>query len=316
MDTLSGRRSLVAQQWSNAARIAAILGALALPTALRAQIEDISSADTSACVARIPASAMSRADVYLAAKVLIPFDTTEKLALAPALMMGRAAAFQVRDLLGGSATMIPAAEPLATWRDVDGALRVTVQRSGRVSFAEVDAKSARPSGGVLLLWNGIVAATEAGFKLEWPAGVTSDSIVFDLELDSEAPAEDGKAPPRDDTRVPLFTVMKPRFEPSREISPPRIAYPSSVPPHGIEGVVRLTFVVDTTGRAVTETVKDTWPFWRPRPTGAHGRYYDAFLQAVRRGLPTARYAPARVGGCPVKIWVTQAFEFTPAPRRP
>jgi len=117
--------------------------------------------------------------------------------------------------------------------------------------------------------------------------------------------------PQVETPEAVFTVMMPWTKPAYVIRGPRISYPSDLIGKGLMGFLTLTFVVDTAGRVELKTVRDIWPSDRPRLVGEMGRYYDAFAAAVRRGLPNARFEPARVGGCPVKIWVQQSFDFRP-----
>ena len=302
----------MAQRWLNVCRFAGLMGWLALSPVLAAQTTATAAADSASCLARIPPTEMTRAGVYLTVAIVVPVDTTRKLALSPALAMSRAAAWHARDLLGASGDGAPSAEPVITWRNADGTLRITVHRAGRMSFARADSKPMAAGGGAALLWSGITAALDAGIKFQWPAALTSDSIVFDLELDSETPERGAPARPRADGQEPVFTVMTPWIEPTREVRSPRISYPAAVPAHRVAGAVQLTFVVDSTGHPLLETLKDARPTARSGLTRPAARYYDAFIEAVRRGLGSARYTPARVGGCPIKIWVTQRFEFKPA----
>ena len=300
------------QRWSNAARVTAVGALLIYPRISIAQIDLAPAADSGSCLARIPVAEMTRVGVYLSASVVIPTDTTRRLASPPALALSRATAWHVRDLLGAASGTVPSGEPVVTWRDSDGTLRITAHRAGRMSLAQGDGRPLRFSGGPGLLATGLTAALTAGLKFEWPAGVTSDSIVIELDLESESTETGAERRAQRKGQEPVFTVMKPWFEPTLQVREARISYPAAVPVHRVEGAVNLRFVVDSTGRVELDTVKDVWPAWRPRLTGAEGQYYEAFVQAVRRGLGSARFTPARVGGCPVKIWVAQRFEFKPA----
>ena len=296
-----------------AAKVTAFVGMAVIPAGAAGQTIQAGALepDSSACLANIPAKLMKRAGVYLTVDVVLPSDSTAKLATDPALALSRAMAIYARELLGAPAGQAPAAEPVVTWRDAEGTMRITVHRAGKLSFVDMNPKKSGIGGAAMLLESGLTSAINAGFKFEWPAGVTTDSIVFDIQLDSEG-AEKGVTPTPREGQEPLFTVMTPwETDQVRQIRPPRISYPPAVTSPGMEGYIHLNFVVDTTGRVVISTVRDIWPIGRPRLTGEMGRYYDAFLKAVREGLPTARFAPARYGGCPVQMWVRQSFEFKP-----
>jgi periplasmic protein TonB len=84
---------------------------------------------------------------------------------------------------------------------------------------------------------------------------------------------------------------------------PRPAYPQSLRGAGLEGEVLITFVVDTTGRVETgslKVVQSTHPL---------------FTDAVRKWLPATRYRPAEVGGRKVRQYVQQQVGFALANER-
>lgn len=300
------------ERWSNAAHVAAVAAWLAIPGILGAQVDMTAATDSGSCVARIPPDEMTRVGVHLMVEVVIPADSTRMLALPPALMLSGAVAQHMREFLGASNGAPPPGEPVVTWRDSDGTLRMTIHRGGTMSVSQRDGKPLRFTGGRGLFATALNAAVQAGERFAWPSGVSTDSIVVEIELESESAERGTEARPRPAAKQPVFTVMKPWLEPAHQIRSPRIRYPAAVPVDRVQGAVHLTFVVDTAGHAEPDTVRDEWPTGTPRLTGAKGRYYEAFVKAVRRGLGTARYAPARLGGCPVKIRVAQRFEFEPA----
>lgn len=77
----------------------------------------------------------------------------------------------------------------------------------------------------------------------------------------------------------------------------RIPYPESVRNSGLEGVVVMQFVVDTTGRILPETIRII------RSTD------EAFSQAVREALASARFRPASHRGRKVRQLVRLPFHF-------
>jgi TonB family protein len=80
-----------------------------------------------------------------------------------------------------------------------------------------------------------------------------------------------------------------------------IAYPDSLRAQPLAGVVRLEFIVDTLGRVRDGSLR------------VLASSHPLFLQAVRAGLATARFTPARVGGRKVMQRVEMPFEFAPPP---
>jgi periplasmic protein TonB len=102
-------------------------------------------------------------------------------------------------------------------------------------------------------------------------GPVTDAPMFDFEVDKPAtPFRDNPAP----------------------------NFPNVLRNSNVSGRVILQFVVDTTGRADLSTIQVL--------ESAH----ELFTQAVRNALPRMRYVPAEVGGRKVRVWVSQAFEFS------
>ncbi len=293
-------------------RVGAVIGLLVLPAVLAGQTGGLSaSEDTSACLASIPSSAMKPVVVVTVVDVVTPKDSSAQMILPPARALSRKAAWHVRNLLGAPDVGYPLAEPIVTWRGAQGRLRVTSHRSGKLDWASHDPNLTGARGdGVALLASGLDDAVRAGFTFDWPTGVVSDSIVFDLHLVSATHDREGvESPLRVEAPEPVFAVMMPWQQPAMQTGRNRMRYPSGLQGKGVSGFLRMTFVVDTSGRAEMETVADIWPSDRPRLVGELGAYYDALLSVVRNGLRSARFQPARIGGCAVRMWVEQAFEF-------
>ena len=75
--------------------------------------------------------------------------------------------------------------------------------------------------------------------------------------------------------------------------------PSLWPGHPAEAVAR--FVIDTTGRADLRTLS------------IEAGSDSALGAAVRRFMPQARFEPAELGGCRVRVWARWPFAETAAP---
>jgi protein TonB len=74
-------------------------------------------------------------------------------------------------------------------------------------------------------------------------------------------------------------------------------FPQVLRDAGVEGMARFRFVVDTLGRVELETVQVV------------ESTHQAFALAVRATLPRMRFAPARVGGRPVRQLVEFPVQF-------
>ena len=80
-----------------------------------------------------------------------------------------------------------------------------------------------------------------------------------------------------------------------------LRYPDMLRAGKTSGQVLAQFVVDTNGRALPETFKII------RST------HDLFVQSVKEALPEMRFAPATIGGKPVRQIVQMPFQFSISP---
>lgn len=91
-----------------------------------------------------------------------------------------------------------------------------------------------------------------------------------------------------------FQVERPAAAVPGTISP---GYPEALRNAGIEGTVRLQFVVDTTGRVEQASVKVT------------SSSNDLFTTAARAAVPRMRFYPAEIGSRKVRQLVEQPITF-------
>jgi TonB family protein len=75
------------------------------------------------------------------------------------------------------------------------------------------------------------------------------------------------------------------------------AYPKDMEAHGINGLVRVRFVVDSTGRIDVSTIK------------VLGATNESFARAVRSALPDMRFRPAMMGSKAVRQLSEEDFAF-------
>lgn len=274
------------------------------PVALRAQSHSAPRSQ-SGCPGAFPGDSMPRVTVYLTAESP---DSTTRALLANVNVLTQTVAERVRALLGASSAQLPPGEPTITWRDIGSGLVVTAHRDGHiVSHLASDRDETPSSALVARALDSVKASGDAWFV--WPDSAV-DSLAFQLVLRAAQLDRAGNVqlPPMQ-FGVPVFTVAEPVFEDARVIVQPHIHYPASALSERIEGYLVLRFIVDKTGRVDISTVRDVWPANRPRLTGEKGRYYQALMEAVRAALPDARFAPARIAGCPMSQLVQMPFNF-------
>jgi TonB family protein len=88
-----------------------------------------------------------------------------------------------------------------------------------------------------------------------------------------------------------------RFEQATLVSPPTPRYPTALEAGGIEGLVAMEFVIDTTGRVEPASIRIL-----------HSTH-DAFETEARTALAGALFRPARFSGRPVRQLTRQSIRF-------
>ncbi len=86
--------------------------------------------------------------------------------------------------------------------------------------------------------------------------------------------------------------------PRRVVSCPPALYPMTMQATGYDGVVTLDFVIDTTGRADTASI---------RLVAAD---HPAFVTSARSALRRCRFVPGRLAGRPIATRNRMTFTFT------
>jgi hypothetical protein len=109
--------------------------------------------------------------------------------------------------------------------------------------------------------------------------------------------------------MPLFMVEVPWEKPVELLKVPRIHYPEVLQSLRVTGGVQLEFVVDENGKVTPGSVAEVWPDDPPKLDRFQMEAYRSFLRAVQRGLPSAEFSPAIIGGCAVRQKVRQVFNF-------
>ena len=293
----------------------AVLGLLATARGAGAQAgpsgwTDSYDTGTSACIASIPSERLSRVVVYLEADVA---DSTQRGVLPIGDLLADLAAARVRRRLSGASDTLPRGDAIMSWRGTRDWLSVTLHRDGTFRWRPLgDSAATRPPvGGAAVLAQALGELEAEEQRLFWPDDLPGDSARFELHLHHPSVHADGTAEPMTlRLAVPLLTLPVPPMSP---VTPRRAtrpaAYPEGALRGGAEGTVILQFVVDSAGRVEPESVREMWPATLPRLTGALADHYDDFLRSTMRTVRRSEYEPARIGGCPVRQLVQQAFAF-------
>ena len=261
------------------------------------------------CLYRIPANAFKRVPVFLEATA----DSASRAILPGADLFAQSVAFRLRALLGGSESKLAEADSTIDWSRLWGEVVVTLHKDGAPTWAIPEWSSRdsdHPRSALRFLRNAIQDVVASGETVSFPDGFSGDSITFGLSLVHPRVMKDLKViPVKGRQPVPVFT-MAVAWEKSVELTKfPHIVYPEVSRSLGAIGNVQISFAVNKQGRADMETVKEVWPATLRRPTGELRNAYDAFLRAVIRGLPSARFSPAVIGGCVMNQKVVQTFDF-------
>jgi hypothetical protein len=219
---------------------------------------------------------------------------------------------RIRTALDASTDRLPIGDSIAPWRTSLGELRVTQMRDGRFIWHRIAASDTAPPRSQQLLESALASARDAGEVLLWDERNGGDSIVYELSFLRPTVNKGGEQQPlKAELALAVFSMLVP-WEAEVAPMPGNRAptYPETARSAGMNAVVVTQFVVDTTGRVLRQTFKDTWPENQPRLTGELRMHYNSFVSSVRHALESMRFYPAVIGGCKVKQLVRQPFYFT------
>ncbi len=260
------------------------------------------------CAAAVPASALTGLDtIYLRATVP---DGGAAVLLPEADTLAARVGYEVRLLLGGDPSSLPPGEPTVTWADqLDGRLEVVAHRDGRATWRAAPPRGALDSGMTALLSSAMSAVATAA-PLRWPANAGPDSVVVQLVLApyhsrvTAGPGESGlgylafvrRVPsveqrPRILTHLPLETGDLPSYD-------------------RVDDHLVMEAIVGTNGRVEPESIRELPHSSLRPPVPVPPEEHYQLVQSARSSLLSARFAPGRIGGCPVRVRVEIPFNFT------
>jgi hypothetical protein len=282
-----------------------LLVGIALPAAAQKQPIEVDS-----CLYKIPKSEFKRVGVFLEAT---SNDSASAAILPAADLFTQTVAYRIRALVGKSETTLIEADSAIAWWTVRGEVVVVVRPEGKFTWrvpewsAGVDTM---PRSSLALLRRAITDVAASGEWITWPEGNKQDSLTFGLSLVTPRVTKDRKViPVKARQPVAVFTLMVPWEKSVEVLKSPNAWYPDKARNDWAIGMVRLAFLVDKSGRAKPETIKEVFLPGELRPRGEMAEYYNKFLKVVTQSLPSARFSPAVIGGCVMKQMVQQTFEF-------
>ena len=260
------------------------------------------------CLYRIPATAFKRVPVFLEATA----DPASRAILPGADLFTQSVAFKLRELVGGDETRLAEADSSIWWASLWGEVTVTVDRRAPLTWRVAEWSAGAdtlPRSALAALRKAIEAVAASGESIPLPEGKET-SWTFGMSLTNPLVTKQGKLiPVKGRQPVPVFTLLVPWEQPVEMIRLPQLEYSEFAKRLGATGSVRLSFTVDKSGRADPESVKEIFLAGEKRPVGEDRVYADSFIRAVKRALPSAKFAPANIGGCALNQVVQQVFDF-------
>jgi hypothetical protein len=313
---MGSNASVTGRTWFHGCLTAAMIAAAIValhPQPLRAQGSGVNPhmLDSGSCVSSIPDSAFTRTVVYMTVAVRNPIPQRVPSMIGNVM---QAVVDRADSALGSAPPYLPNGEPGVTWHDIGDGLLVTWHRDGTLTWT-VNADSGGPPRDTTSLAHVVarslaVTVATGEVYLAWPKEAANDSVQFDVGFELSRVNPDKTLAPVDASfAIPILGVRAPWETPVAVLKQAHPIYPSELQREGVRATVRISFVVDTSGRADPATIHDAWPSWRPRLTGRLGRYYDQFYAAAARSIAEARFTPATIAGCKVRQKVLQPFTW-------
>lgn len=275
-----------------------VLALIATATPILAQSSD--------CLAKLPPNVFTRVPVLIDTKA----DDSASAILPAADILTQILTERIRKSLGSETGPLPQGDSVVSWRQLGGSVVVTAHHDGTFAWKKDTTVTADFMGtsGLDILTRALSEASAGGDRVFWPDGAKQDSLSYRLTFESPGVRQNGKLEPLK-VRVanPVFTLMIPWFKPAEMSEKPRIDYPIRPQSGSSEGKVILDFVVDTVGHIDPASVKEVPP--PKKLIGEEGAYYQRFLASTMRGVPSGKYKPATIAGCPINQQVRQSFDF-------
>jgi hypothetical protein len=287
--------------------IAALLLAVQ-PLVARGQdsVHTIVDPPAGSCLISIPRSAFRRVAVY--ASVLLHDSASARFGSSADNLL-QESVIRAQRLLGARGNVVPNGEPIVSWHEVDAPLHIVAYRNGRITRRPI---TRGPDSSAAALMATALDSVDVRGLLDWSADSARDSIAFDFAFSRPVLDSAGKItlPHPTRTAIPLLAIAEPW---EREVAPisgsEHPEYPEFSRARDYEGNVLLSFVVDTSGRAVASTIHDLWPRDKPRLHGTSLLAYQAFVDESKEFVAGAHFVPASLAGCLKSQLVQMPFHY-------
>jgi hypothetical protein len=224
-------------------------------------------------------------------------------------LVGQEVARALRARIAGNDSTVAAADSLLPWRELrqaSGLSLLLTPDSVKVVTTRTDSNRV-----ATLLRSVLDSLARGGPMFVWPE--TSPVMPVSADVLFELPYVETTRLPVDDTLstdFPVFVLRYPRVTPVQVAPPgPRVTFPAETKQLGNEGTIVAQFVVEADGNMRRGSFVDVPPADLARYNTEWRMAYDSFVRAVRNGVESARFIPARTGGCPIAMLVTQPFAF-------
>ena len=251
------------------------------------------------CLASIPRSDMHRVPIVLDASV----DEHDDSALTfQTDLLVQDVGDRLREMLGAKGSEVPNADTMFAWYSVPTEVVLIARRNG-----EMLVHARNPSGdstATTFLARAVAdARAREQARMVWLGNLKPDSILIRLHLAPLQVAQGAiqSLPSAQGMRYAAFYLMVPALTPPQVLPnqpPPR--YPTENEWRPYEASLILQYVVDSTGRVDSRSIRALWPAGKPRLSGYDGEAYEAFVRSARSWAARLRFEPSRIGSCPVR----------------
>ncbi|HEU5480947.1 MAG TPA: energy transducer TonB, partial [Candidatus Tumulicola sp.] len=237
---------------------------------------------------------------------------TSRAILAQVDLLGWRIVQAVRASLGASGTSVPPGDSFGKWplpiRHLPFDIVVRHNRRGSWRMgAAADSDAASPAL-TALYERALGTIPPDSIWMIWPEGYAPDSLVFRLDL--VAFGQPGRLMPDKTSLMAVFSATGVAERPALQRQHLYATYPADARRMRIIGNLLLQFVVDTTGRADTQTIRVLRPTPAQVDSSEYPHYLREFIDAARSAIARDRFTPARVGRCAVRETVQLPVSYT------
>jgi hypothetical protein len=218
----------------------------------------------------------------------------------------------MRVAMGAAEGHLAVGEPGITRRNLGGAVRVTLYRSGefawRVTHGSASDTTRDLAVGVLA--DALEKLKKEGKRIPWPDRAQGDSAAFRIFFTYPRPARDGSAKMLNERYgAPVLAVAVPWSDPVVVTKLVRPRYPEAGRRGLAESSVVLRFLVDENGRVDKSSIHVNRDPRIRAYSGDLAELDTLFVEAAMQSVIRSEYRPMTIAGCKVPETVLQPFDF-------